>query len=162
MRPNILALPRTILQKLVLFHVTLNVYKYFAAQSTDMQCIISFLNITNRESKRQCRSTDMVVENFARCQTKIIVACMYYWTSCTYKKLCMDWEFGNKQISSITHPLVSGWGRLGFCKLTCHQTGIWLWEHLWSLEGFLMTCPLQTGRASGIEPYILQKNILLP
>ena len=26
MRPNILALPRTILQKLVLFHVTLNAY----------------------------------------------------------------------------------------------------------------------------------------
>ena len=45
----------------------------------------------------------------------------------------MDWEgLGTKHLSPITHPLVSGWGRLRFCKLTCHQTGIWLWEcSLW-------------------------------
>ena len=41
---------------------------------------------------RRFRSIDKVVENFARCQTKMIGACMYRWTSCTYKKLWMDWD----------------------------------------------------------------------
>ena len=44
-----------------------------------------FLNISNRNVKRRFRSVDTVVENFARCQTKIIGACMYHWTSCTFK-----------------------------------------------------------------------------
>ena len=37
--------------------------------------------------------------------------------------------------SPITHPLVSGCGRFRCCNLTCHQTGIWLWEHLLWKQG---------------------------
>ena len=55
-----------------------------AAQSTDMQCIIFFLNISNRESKRRLISIDTIVENFAGCQTRISGACMYHWISCTH------------------------------------------------------------------------------
>ena len=58
-------------------------------QSADMKYIILFLNIRNWEIKRRFRSIDTV----ARCQTKIIGACMYHWTSCTRTKLCMDWNF---------------------------------------------------------------------
>ena len=40
-----------------------------------------------------------------------------------------DERFGTKQLSSITHPLVSVQGEdFRCCNLTCHQTGIWLWE----------------------------------
>ena len=58
-----------------------------------MQYIILFLNISNRVIKGRFRSIATVVENFARYQTKIIGACMYHWTSCTYKKLCMNLAF---------------------------------------------------------------------
>ena len=58
-----------------------------------MQYIILFLDIRNWEIKRRRRSIDAVAENYPRCYTKIIGACMYHWTSCTYKKLCMDWDF---------------------------------------------------------------------
>ena len=54
-----------------------------------MKYIILFLNIRNWEIKSRFRSIDTV----ARCQTKITGACMYHWTSCTQKKLCMDWNF---------------------------------------------------------------------
>ena len=40
-------------------------------------------------------------------------------------------SLGTKQLSSITHPLVSGWGIFRCCKLTCHQAEI-SWERpLW-------------------------------
>ena len=43
-----------------------------------------------------------------------------------------DDSLETKQLSSITHPFVSGWGRFRHCTLTCHQTGISLWERpLW-------------------------------
>ena len=64
-----------------------------AAQSTYMQYIILCSNISNRNIKGRFRSIDTVVENFARFQAKIISACIYYLTFCTYKKLCMDWAF---------------------------------------------------------------------
>ena len=48
-----------------------------AAQSTDTQYIIFFLNVSNRDNKRRFRSINTVVENFARCQTKLLVhACI--------------------------------------------------------------------------------------
>ena len=94
-----------------------------AAQSTDMQCIIFFLNISNRESKRRLTSIDTIVENFARCQTRISGACMYHWTSCAHLQEAVHGlgEFGNKAIifHHPSHPLVSGWGidRKNFWKM---------------------------------------------
>ena len=35
-----------------------------------------------------------------------------------------DESVGTKQLSSITHPWVSGWGKFRRGKLTCHLTGI--------------------------------------
>ena len=66
-----------------------------------------------------------------------------------------DESLGTKELYSITHLLVTGWGRFRCCRLTCHQTGISLWEHplwkkehLWYLEVLLLTCPLQTWLTS--------------
>ena len=61
------------------FHVILNSYRYFCSTvNRYMQYIILFLNISNREIKRRFRSIDIVVGNFARCQRKIIGACMHH------------------------------------------------------------------------------------
>ena len=160
MRPNTLAFPRTILQKLVLLNVILNSYRYFAAQSTDMQYIILFLNISNRDIKRRFRSIDTVVGNFARCQENYwcmhapldslhlqqvvywlgfhphhavtassLIACEQFQTSVWKRR--QWWEFGNK-IIIFHHPSLgfSPRGDFRCCNLTCHQTGIWLWERL--------------------------------
>ena len=51
---------------------------FVAAKSTHMQYITLFLNISNREIKRRFRSIDIVVGNFARCQRKLIGACMHH------------------------------------------------------------------------------------
>ena len=53
------------------------------AQPADMQYIVLFLNISNRETKRHIRSIDTVVDNLARYQTDITGVCMYHWTFCT-------------------------------------------------------------------------------
>ena len=84
------------------------------------------------------------------------------------------WEFGNKSIiffhhSSLGFRLES---RFRCCKLTCHQTGIWLWERLlWkqSISGSwkFFYCHalykhswlhLFDAASTGVEPYILPKN----
>ena len=94
---------------------------FIAAQSTDMQYIILFSNTSNRQNKRRFRSVDTVLKtshvvNFRQASGR----------------RDNDDSLGIKQWSSITHPLVSGWGSFGCCKLTCHQTRISLWEHpLW-------------------------------
>ena len=72
MLPNILALSRTILQILLLLHVILNACWYYCSTVNRYATHILFLNISNRNIKRRFRSIDTVVENFARCQAKII------------------------------------------------------------------------------------------
>ena len=49
-----------------------------------------------------------------------------------------DESLGTKQLSSITHLLVSVRVDFKCCILTCHQTGIWLWKRplwKWSISG---------------------------
>ena len=133
MRPNTFSFPRTILQKLVLLQFILNFYRYSAAQSTDMQHIILFLNISNREINRRFRSIDIIVGNFARCQRKIIgaLAISCAWIGLSSTSCCVTasslsacgqfqtsvwkrrqwWEFWNKTIVFHHHPLVSVLGR---------------------------------------------------
>ena len=89
---TILASPRTILQNPFFYMSSSLLTGIIVAQPRDVQYII-FLNISNREIKRRFRSIDPVVENFVRCQMKIIGACMYHWTSCACEKLCMNWAF---------------------------------------------------------------------
>ena len=128
----------------------------FAAQSTDMQYIILFLNISNREIKRRFRSIDIVVGNFAKCQRKLLVhactirlpaltrSCAWIGLSSTHHAVlqskCVwsvpdkrleergdnDESLGTKQLSSIIHPLASVRDSFMCCNLNCLQTGIWL------------------------------------
>ena len=49
-----------------------------AAQSTDMHYIILFLNISDQEINIRFGWNDTVFENVARCQIKIVGACMYH------------------------------------------------------------------------------------
>ena len=152
-----------------------------AAQSTDIQYIILFSNISNREIKdapdqliqwlklRQMSDESYwcmhVSLDFLHLQEAVQGLCFLPHHVLLPRKVKVhvvnfrqasgrgnnDESLGTKQFSSITHPLVSGWGKCRCGKLTCHQTGISLWErplwkkeHFWYLEVFLLTCPLQT------------------
>ena len=88
----IYVLPKTIFQQFFLLHFVIIAYWYYCRTANRYAIHLLILDIRNWEIKRRFRSIDKVAENFVRCQTKMIGACMYHWTSCTYKKLCMHWD----------------------------------------------------------------------
>ena len=170
-----------------------------------MQCIIFFSNISNREIKRRFRSVDALVETSADVRrnywcmhvsldflhlqkavhgvgflphramlpTKVKVHVVNFRQA--FRRVNNDEGLGTKQLSSITHPLVSDWGRFRCCKLTCHRAWISLWEHLlWKrallvFGSFFIDMPFtnmvhcnSSMLQAVVEPYILPKMILLP
>ena len=138
---------------------------FIAAQSTDMQYIILFSNTSNRQNKRRFRSVDTVLKT-----SHVVNFRQASWRGDN------DESLGIKHWSSITHPLVSGWGSFGCCKLTCRQTRISLWEHpLWKRAPLvfgmfsidmsftsIVDCNSSMLQAGVDEPNILPKMILLP
>ena len=111
-------LPRNIFD-MELSHCHMNKKQKALAPPNDLASIV-WMNeiaiISNRNVKRRFRSVDTVVENFTRCQTKIIGASMYYWTSCTWIRQlllgqgCISQIFILRQFRSLNFFFLSSTG----------------------------------------------------